>query len=141
MLITPRAEEVNQVVAILESGEFSGPEPMAKALIKQIADILSYREWWVLTHRFGNGQVGVNWAPFASQNEALKTAHRIALNGKFSAIKLHSSGALLANLTSSRRKGWCQVDGCGHADWVHLMNGTTRGKCGLESCPCTAYQK
>lgn len=141
MLITPRAEEVQLVVDTLESGEFDSPQQMAKALLKQVADILSYRDWFALTHRFGAGQLGLNWAPFSSQSEALKAADKIAIGGLFSTVKLYSSGVLLANATSSKRKGWCQVDGCGHADWLHLQDRSTRSKCGLETCPCTAYQK
>ena len=68
-------------------------------------------------------------------------AQKIALNGTFGVIKLHASGVLLANVTSSKRKGWCQHDGCGHADWAHLMDGTARGKCGISTCPCPKFEK
>lgn len=141
MLITPRAEEVQLIVDILESGEFDSPQQMAKALLKQAADILSYRDWFALTHRYGAGQLGLNWAPFASHSEAARAAEKIAIGGLFSTVKLHSSGALLANATSSKRKGWCQTEGCGHADWLHLQDRSSRGKCGLETCPCTHFLK
>ncbi|MEU4155724.1 hypothetical protein [Actinoplanes sp. NPDC026670] len=141
MRITPRKDEVQQVVDILESDKYKSGDDMAKALIKAIGDILAMRDWVALTHRFSAGQLGINWGPFGSEIEARAAAEKIALNGSFATVKLYSPGTLLANVTSSKRKGWCQTAGCGHADWVHLVNGNSRAKCGLETCPCSQFTK
>ncbi|MFI5840577.1 hypothetical protein ACIA8K_12795 [Catenuloplanes sp. NPDC051500] len=143
MALIPRAEEIDLVLTVLESDEYPDGKGMAKALIKQVADILSYRDSVALVHKFGPaGQpgTGINWGPFASNIDASRAAEKIALGGTFHLVKLYAPGALLANATSSKRKGWCQTDGCGHADWMHLQVRSGRGRC-IESCPCDEFKK
>jgi hypothetical protein len=131
---SPRADEVKSILEILESDAYADGPSMAKAVLKEAQQLLAMRDWVALSHRFGDGQLGINWAPFPSEGDAVKAAEKIALNGQFSVIRLNSSGALLANLTSSKRKGWCQTEGCGHADWMHAQDARGRGRC-IESLP------
>lgn len=145
MRITPRSDEVKAVVAILESGEFDGPEQMAKALIKEIAEWLQVRDWVVLTHVWKDETLGVNWGPFGSEAEATAAANKIAVGAdKFRLIPIYSPERVLASYDETRpkdRKGFCLNDDCGHASWLHLMDGSSRGACGLEKCPCKKLAK
>ncbi len=144
MRITPRRDEVQAIVAILESDEYDSAEVMARALIKEVSELLNMRDWVALTHRFGGQRrLGINWGPFASDNEAGKYAAKIGINGKFSTVKLYSPGLLLANATAAKRptKDFCTNPVCMHASAVHSAVGTGRGKCVLELCPCTKYSK
>ncbi|GGK13044.1 hypothetical protein GCM10010124_01970 [Pilimelia terevasa] len=140
MRITPRKEEVSRVVAILESDGFTDADQMAKALIKEVADILAMRDWYALVHTWNSGERGLNWAPFASESEALRTAARVGIGGRYGVVKLYSPGALVAN--HEGKKGWpgyCQT--CGHPPFTHSMAGNARGKCLLGTCDCTRLVK
>ena len=74
MRLTPRKEEIDRVKAILESDDYATADQMAKALIKEVADMLWMRDWFALTHVNRDGTKGLNWAPFSSPIEALNTA-------------------------------------------------------------------
>ncbi|MFC4089321.1 hypothetical protein [Micromonospora sp. GCM10011541] len=142
MRITPRREEVKVIVDLLESDQFDSAEAMAKALIKEVAELMDMRDWVALTHRFGEqDRVGINWGPFASDSEATKYASKIGINGKFTAVKLYSPGLLLANATQAKRptKDFCTNPFCMHAGSLHSAVGNGRGKCVLELCPCEKF--
>jgi hypothetical protein len=142
MRITPRREEVKAIVEILESDQYDSADAMAKALIKEVAELMDLRDWVALTHRFGEqDRVGINWGPFASDSEATKYAEKVGINGKFATVKLYSPGILLANATSAKRtiKDFCTNPACMHASWTHSAVGNGRGKCVLELCPCDKY--
>ena len=145
MKLTPRADEYKAVLAIMESDEYKTGEAMAKAVVKQVAEMLWNRDWVALSHHFeGNAAFGINWGPFSSDSEALALARKIGLNGRFGTVHLGSPGALLANVEGKPgAKGYCQTPDCGHAPFVHLMNknGKQRGVCPLGTCDCTSYQK
>ncbi|GGN40244.1 hypothetical protein FHR83_007079 [Actinoplanes campanulatus] len=143
MRFTPRAEEVKRVVGILESGDYDTPEQMAKALLKDMADLMAMRDWVALSHRFSKGQLGLNWGPFASVIDATSTGEKLGgLGGEFSVVTLNSTGRLLGNVSSRKgAKDFCQHPDCGHAGWAHLMDGSARGRCGLEVCPCDKFRK
>ena len=142
MRITPRREEIDRVVRILECDEFTGAEQMAKDLIKEVAEMLWMRDWFALVHLNRDGTKGLNWAPFSSPIEAFRTAARIGVGGRFGTVKLYSPGRLLAN--TEGKPGWpgfCQNDGCGHAPWTHAMVGAGRGRCVLSPCDCARFRK
>ncbi|OKI45088.1 hypothetical protein [Micromonospora sp. CB01531] len=144
MRITPRKEEVAAVVAVLESDQYDSAQAMAKAVIKEVAELLDMRDWVALTHRFGdNGQLGLNWGPFGSAIEAQRLADKLALGGRFSVVRLGSPGLLVANLLGAKRptKDFCANPACLHAAWTHSALGNSRGKCVLESCPCDEMKK
>jgi hypothetical protein len=143
--ITPRSDEVKAVVEILESGEFDGPEQMAKALIKEIGEWLQVRDWVALTHVWGDGRLGVNWGPFGSDAEATAAANKIAVGAdKFRLVPIYSPARVMAAYDETRpkdRKGFCLNDACGHASWLHLAEGSSRGACGLDACKCPKFEK
>lgn len=142
MRLTPRADEVEQVVAILESGEYEGPQAMAKALIKEVAEILAMRDWWALAHSWDDGASGMNFGPFASEADAKGLAAKLACGGTAVNVKLHSAGQIVAQVDSKKgAKDFCQDPRCGHAGWSHLMDGTTRGRCALDACSCRGWSK
>lgn len=104
MRLTPRKEEIDRVKAILESDEYATADQMAKALIKEVADMLWMRDWFALTHVNRDGTKGLNWAPFSSPIEALNTAEKVGVGGRFTTVKLYSPGILLGNALG--KKGW-----------------------------------
>ena len=141
MSITPRSEEIEGVKAILESDQYTTADQMAKALIKEVAEMLWMRDWVALTHINRDGTKGLNWAPFSSPIEAFNTAERVGVGGRYTTVKLYSPGILLGNAEGKKGwKGFCQNPDCGHAPFLHLMNGNARGKCGLTSmCECKHF--
>jgi hypothetical protein len=141
--LTPRKEEIDRVKAILESDEYATADQMAKALIKEVAEMLWMRDWFALTHVNRDGTKGLNWAPFVSPIEALNTAEKVGIGGRFTTVKLYSPGVLLANALGKKGwKGFCQAPGCGHAPFLHLQDGSARGACGVTSvCACRKYVK
>ncbi|AKY03738.1 hypothetical protein AVT26_gp56 [Streptomyces phage Lannister] len=143
MRITPRAQEVNAVVEILESGEFDGPKDMAKALIKEVAQILAMRDGYALAHTWQDGTAGLNFGPFGTEGDAAKFGERLGgVGGTAHVVKLASPEVLIAN--QDGKKGWtpfCLVEGCGHAPFAHSMAGTSRGACMVDGCECSTYRK
>lgn len=130
------------VVALLESDEFDSAEKMAKALIKSVADMLDMRDWYALTHRTEDEALGINWGPYGSESDAFAVAAKVGLTGKWSAVRLASPGVLLANVDGKPgAKGYCQHPGCGHATFIHLTDGSARGKCPLPTCDCPKFTK
>lgn len=141
MRLTPRKEEVDAVKAILESDQYTTADQMAKALIKEVADELDMRDWYALTHRWRDGQRGINWGPFASPIEALRTAEYIG-EGQFATVKLYSPGILVANAKGRKNTaGYCRHEHCGHAPFLHLTAGSGRRACGLSTCECDGFKK
>ena len=143
MRLTPHKHEIDGVITILESDRYSNADQMAKALIKEIAEMLWMRDWFALVHLNNHGTGGLNWAPFASPVEALSVAEKVGIGGRFGTVKLYSPGVLLGNAQGKKNwKGFCQNPECGHAPFLHLMNGSARGACGLSSvCACQRYLK
>lgn len=141
MRLTPRKEEIDRVKAILESDEYTSADQMARALIKEVADELDMRDWYALTHRWRDGQRGINWGPFASGIEALRVAEYIG-EGQYGTVKLYSPGVLVANAKGRKNTaGYCRHQQCGHAPFLHLTAGSRRGACGLSTCDCPSFKK
>lgn len=136
MKVTPRGHEVKAVIDIMERDLTA--DAMAKALIKEVAEMLAMRDWYALTHRFkldkGNG---VNYGPFASVIEAQKAAEKWIGAGEGGWVKLYSPGQLEARAVGKKWIGYCQT--CTHAKNLHLMDGSRRGKCGLSNCRCSSF--
>lgn len=143
MRITPRAQEVNAVVELLESCEGDDPKAVAKALIKSVADILEMRDLWVLAHAWADGTRGLNYGPFGTEGDAKKFGERLGgIGGTAYVVPLSSPAVLLAN--QEGKKGWtpwCVVPECGHAPFTHSSEGTARGACMVPGCPCETYKR
>ncbi|QAY17737.1 hypothetical protein SEA_ASTEN_56 [Streptomyces phage Asten] len=143
MRITPRAQEVNAVVEVLESGEYDDAKSLAKALIKEVAQILAQRDGFALAHTWRDGTAGLNFGPFGTEGDAQKFGERLGgVGGTAHVVKLSSPEVLIAN--QDGKKGWtpfCLVEGCGHAPFTHSMAGTSRGACMVDGCECSTYRK
>lgn len=141
MNITPRAEEIAEVVAILESGDYDGPEAMAADLIKAVADLLWFRTWWVLGAR---GKHVANFGPFASRAEAARWGNQMAgmaVPAEWGVAQVHGMGRIATNAKGGREGGGfgCCVT-CGCPPYAHAMDKSTRGKCVI--CGnCDKYQQ
>ncbi|MEU5403755.1 hypothetical protein ABZ348_31240 [Streptomyces sp. NPDC005963] len=142
MRITPRTHEVRRVVDILEDPTFEGSGQMAKALIKEVADILQMRDLFVMVHTWANGEKGLNYGPFGSPAEAEAFAKKMSFGGSGKVVPLTSSGVMLANHDGkSGWPGYCHEPECGHAPWMHAIEGASRGKCHLHTCKCGKFRK
>lgn len=141
MKLTPRKPEIDAVIALLEADGYPSADALAKDIIKTVADELDMRDWYALTHRWRDGQRGINWGPFASPIEALRTAEYIG-EGQFGTVKLYSPGILVANAKGRKNTaGYCRHERCGHAPFLHSMAGSARGVCLLSSCECDGFKK
>lgn len=110
-VIRPRADEVRQVVDLLESDEFDSPDAMAKELIKLCAGLLAERE----TYAVGEG--GIAWGFWHDARSAQKAAEQIG--GQVA--KVYPSGPLerrLAAFEVDSRRGFCPR--CNHPWLAHI---------------------
>jgi len=139
--LIPRKPEIDAVVALLEADGYPSAEALAKVIIKTVADELDMRDWYALTHRWRDGQRGINWGPFSSSIDALRAAEYIG-EGQFGAVKLYSPGVLVANAKGRKNTaGFCRHPACGHAPFLHSMAGSARGACLLSTCECDGFKK
>ncbi|MEU9605418.1 hypothetical protein [Streptomyces sp. NPDC048057] len=142
MRITARAHEVKKVVDILEDPTFSGPEQMAKALIKEVGDMIQMRDLFVLVHTWADGSKGLNMGPFGAVAEAESFAKKVGLGGTGRVVPITSSGVLLADCDGKTGwPGYCWNPECGHSPTNHAMDGSSRGKCHRADCDCGKFVK
>ncbi|MEU5433857.1 hypothetical protein AB0G73_10835 [Streptomyces sp. NPDC020719] len=128
-------------MALLEDSSFESADQMAKALIKEVAEILQMRDWFALVHTWKDGHRGLNWAPFGNEAEAKSFADKMAIGGTGRLVKLYSPGVMLANAAGKKGwKGYCQHDECGHAPFTHSAATSARGACQVPTCPCPKFQ-
>lgn len=141
MRLTPRGEEVAEVVALLERSDYASAEELAKDVIKTVADFLQYREWFWLVHQGANAQVA--FGPYASESEAASEATK-----GFNAADRAGDNLLFTVRTAplSRAEhragggaGYCTSESCGHPPYMHSLAGSGRGKCLLSACGCDKY--
>ncbi|MFE4451462.1 hypothetical protein [Streptomyces sp. NPDC056796] len=143
MRITPRAHEVRRIVDLLEDPTFDSSEQMAKALMKEMADILQMRDMFAMTHTWADGHKGLNFGPFGSAAEAEAFGKKMAFGGVGRVVPLTSSGVMLANHEGVKGgyPGYCYEPACGHAPWMHAIDGASRGECRDRACPCGKFVK
>ncbi|UFD97995.1 hypothetical protein PQC18_gp57 [Streptomyces phage Pablito] len=142
MRLTPRAHEIQRVVDLLEDPTFESPEQMAKAVIKEVAELVQMRDLFAMVHIWADGSKGLNFGPFGSTAECEAFAKKMSFGGTGRVVPLTSSGIALANAEGKDNyPGYCYQAGCGHAPWTHAVDGASRGKCHLETCGCTKFLK
>ncbi|WP_329289497.1 hypothetical protein [Streptomyces pseudovenezuelae] len=142
MRITPRAYEVKKVVDILEDPTFDSPEQMAKAVIKEVGDMLQMRDLYVLVHTWADGSKGLNMGPFGAVAEAETFAKKMSFGGTGRVVPITSSGVILANHDGKTSwPGYCWNPECGHSPTNHAMDGSSRGKCHISVCNCSKFMK
>lgn len=143
MRITPRTHELKRVVDILEDSSFDSPEQMAKALVKEVADMLQMRDLVVMVHTWADGAKGLNHGPFGSAAEAEAFAKKMSFGGTGRLVSLTASGITLANV-DGKAGGWpgyCWSPECGHSPVEHAIDGSSRGKCQRAECKCSRFVK
>lgn len=75
MRIDPHKSEWQPIAQMLESGEYDGPESLAKAIVKTAYGLLLERDWYLAVVKAGetaNGPLQLVYGLFASQAEAWK---------------------------------------------------------------------
>jgi hypothetical protein len=141
--ITPRAHELKKVVDILEDPTFDSPEQLAKAVIKEVAEMLQMRDLVVMVHTWADGTKGLNFGPFGNAAEAEAFAKKMSFGGTGRLVPLTSSGIILAN-AEGKQDGWpgyCWNPECGHSPNNHAIDGASRGKCHRVECKCDRFIK
>ena len=142
MRITPRKHEIQRIVDLLEDPTFETAEQLAKAVIKEVADQLQMRDTYALVHTWEDGRKGLNFGAFGSPAEAEAFAKKCSFGGRGKLVPLTSPGVTLAATWGKENwPGYCFTEGCGHPPHMHAIDGASRGKCHLESCPCTKFIK
>ncbi|MFY1620015.1 hypothetical protein [Micromonospora sp. WMMD736] len=132
MRFTPRKEEVQPVIDLLESDDFDSAEDMAKALIREVVDMLWFRDWYVLGVSTGDGSLA--FGPFASEPEAkaLGTKWQGSLlpsdPARWGVVKVRGLGGTVDERAGGGF-GFCTTEGCGHPAYAHSMEGSARGYC------------
>lgn len=142
MRFTPRKDEVQAVVDVLESGEFDDAPQMAKALLKEVADLLWHRNWYVAGLVGADGKPGPVFGPFSSEGESVKFAEAcMGIEGMSVRKAAVNSPARLAGLLHGAPgvKGFCA--NCGDSPFDHLTDGSSRGKCALPECKCDKWKE
>ncbi|MCY0933668.1 hypothetical protein [Streptomyces sp. H34-S4] len=130
------------MVDILEDPTFDNPEQLAKAVIKEVGDMVQMRDLVVMVHTWADGTKGLNFGPFGAVAEAESFAKKMSIGGTGRVVPLTSSGIALANAEGKDNwPGYCYAEGCGHAPWSHAVDGASRGKCHLSVCNCDKFVK
>ena len=128
MGITPRKDEVEGVVSLLESDEFDDAGEMAKAIIKLVADVLSQRT----THGVAVGMPGCKPALAIGPLYTIRDAQRVAKDAQQCGLearirRLSGTASIKAALVL---RTLCT---CGHRTESHVWTTCTIADCGCES--------
>jgi hypothetical protein len=134
--LTPRGTEVKAVVALLESDQFDSADALAKAIIKEVADHFSHRDWYAWVYRENPEAFYLPFGIFSSDIEAKKFAGRYVsmLKGEHMILHLHSSADLDARMATHKIPSkFCQ--NCNHSLVVH-EHPKIQPKCAVRGCNC-----
>ena len=136
MKLTPRGNEVKAVVSLLESDEFETPEAMAKAIIKEIADLLSQRDFYAWVYRESPDAFYLPWGPFTSESEAKKFAAKyvMAMKGQHMILKLYSTAELTEQMGKHKLPDYFCTS-CNHQLISH-EHPKIQPKCAVRGCKC-----
>lgn len=134
MKLTPRGPEVKHVVAAIDQ-EHASATAAAKAAIKAVTEALDFREWFVIDDG------GLLWGLFASEKDAEKGLALIQSNGVMRdarVLPLRSTARMRARTNGIPLDEDCE---CGHENYMHQFEASSRGKCGWSSCDCKKFKK
>lgn len=143
MRLTPRANEVKAVAAVLEDASHESAEALAKAVIKTVADLLEEREFYALAWRdkAGPDALSLAWGIFPSENEAAKFLGKLDIGGMGRPIKLYSAAEMTARIDApDDPAGRRLCSTCEHPHGTH-MHEKRLGKCQVSGCGCTTDTK
>lgn len=140
------------VKGILEdSTSYETMDDVAKALIIEIAKMISMRNMYVIYHKWPGGEKGLRIGPFGNLTEAKSFPNKVPLGGTGVILELISSSRLLANIEGYPGfNGYCST--CGHSPVVHGLGVPSMddiysaefvnprlGKCNLTDCSCMKW--
>lgn len=141
-MITPRKNEIDTVVAILESDSYDTPEAMSKALIKAVVAELEKRDTWVAGVGYPNEGPWMPVGPFWGKADAHKFSERAHTKGQVSQYGILVGPSSLYEDVPDQAPD-CT---CGHHRSIHttswgccvMLNGREKSK-GGEKCPCSGF--
>lgn len=145
MALTPRKNEIDAVLAILESEDYDDAASMAKELIKAVYAELGKRDGYGVAIGLRTDDLRIPHGPFATILDAKRVAKEAEARGlvAFVAPLLGAANALAEEAEATHRK--CK---CGHPSVLHghamkpkamstLGCGVYRNKV---KCDCKAYE-
>jgi hypothetical protein len=145
MAITPRKEEVQAVVDVLESGEFEDSADMARALVKVIAAELQKRDGYGVAIGLKTDDMRIPHGPYFTILEAKRVVKEAEARGLVAFVApLLGAGSALREEEEAYGKRCV----CGHPKELHgsaikpkavttLGCATYRNKV---KCPCKGYE-
>ena len=141
-MITPRKDEKDAVVAVLESDEYPDAPAMAGALVKTVVAQLAGRgQFWLVTLQ------GACVGPFYSETDAARWAKRTEAEHGVKGTIIPAWTEQVYDLTDDMNtNAACE---CGHAREQHVVTGAKNKpskpkECGVisrqrERCQCAGY--
>ena len=147
MAISPRRNEVEAVVAILESGDFESSAEMSKAIIKAIADELAKRDGYGVAIGLRTDDLRIAHGPMYSILDAKRTVREAEARGlrAFIAPLLGAANALPEEVVATHKRCTCKHPQALHGAAMKPKAMTSLG-CGVYhprtkvKCPCTGYE-
>lgn len=144
MALSPRRDEVQSIVALLESEDFESADELAKAILKEVAALLSKRDAYGVAIGLPSDGPQLCHGPYYSILDAKRIVREVEARGlvAFIAPLLGAGNALREEEESHGKR--CT---CGHPKELHGMSITPRAVTTLgccvykrrEKCPCATY--
>lgn len=138
MKVTPRKNEVEAVLALMESDEFDSGAAMAKAIIKKVGELFAERDWYAWVWRENQDAFQLASGPYSSPTEVDRVVKKVGLTGQHMALHIYPSAPLNRRLTEMPSSMYCS--GCGHPDHAHEVP-KYNGRCWIKRCGCKKLDK
>ena len=141
-MITPRSNEVDAVLGILESEDYEDPKAMARAIVKALAEQFAQRDSFGVVNISPGFIYG--WGPFWTQRDAEKFGGALTAGG-MKPYRLTLAGPEKYQAAPQGRAGGLgEKCPCGHLALAHgsWSKGTLTpgpGACAWKGCKCLEY--
>lgn len=145
MSISPRKNEIDAAITVLQSEEYETPEQMARALVKSISAELSKRDAFGVGIGLRTDNLRLAHGPYYTQLEAKRVVREAEARGlvAFIAPLLGASNALREEEEAMNKRCVCGHPPQLHGSAIKPKAVTTIG-CGVYKhnvkCPCKGYE-
>ena len=140
--VSIRKNELDPIVALLESDEFDSPEKMARAILQQAYESFEERDWWLVGMR--NEGNNILYGLHGTEGAARKAleGNTLGLMGTCGVFEVHSAKARQAYVKEAMSpqpdKRFCKT--CGHSWASHGVRRSNPG-CVGKRCNCAEFEK
>lgn len=150
--VTPRKNELDAVIAVMESDEYEDAKATARAIVKALYNEWRRREWWVVAHKVGPT---AGFTTLHGLEPSEKAAERFAQGmgtGIATPLMVFPVGAFEDRLEDMKRDEWTRrrhpCADCGHPKELHGAIGykgkpvkVPAGKACAANCRCKAFRE